>query len=304
MLRSMTGFVCQSLALSVDSGADCQVTISLKSLNSRFFEATCKLPTALSQYETDYGKLLKELLGRGQIYLTIQTNKPNLFQTQLTPDIKLVEAYLTAIKELKQQTAITGDLTVSQLLTIPNVFNATEAPLGDQIRDRIFAAVRELCHALNAEREREGQALAQDLLQITARMQAHMQQITQLFSTSFAQHKAQLQAKLAEQHKAAELLATTSSPAPYQNPDYLQYQLDKLDIHEEITRFNDHLKQLQAVIQNSNLAKGKQLDFTLQECMREINTLAAKANHAPISALAVEVKVEIEKAREQVQNVV
>ncbi|HLB40417.1 MAG TPA: YicC/YloC family endoribonuclease [Candidatus Babeliales bacterium] len=304
MLRSMTGFVSQNLALAVDSGEDCQVTINLKSLNSRFFEVTCKLPTALSAYETEYSKLLKELLGRGQIYLTIQTSKPNLLQTQLTPDLKLVQAYLAAIQTLKQHTAITGDLTVSQLLTIPNVFNVTEAPLGTQLRDRIFTTLRTLCQALNSEREREGQALAQDLLQITARIKTHMQQIAQLFNSSFAQHKAQLQAKLAEQQKQAELNGGNVQPLPGQNPDYLHYLLDKLDIHEELTRFNDHLQQLQAVIQNSNPAKGKQLDFTLQECMREINTLSAKANHAPISALAVEIKVEIEKAREQVQNVV
>ena len=121
------------------------------------------------------------------------------------------------------------------------------------------------------------------------------------FVKSFAKHKSDVKKKI-ELQEASNLESNNTNPVSNNN---LANFLDKLDIHEEITRFNDHLNNLILVINSlDKKTLGKQIDFILQECNREINTMSAKATNSLISSLAIEVKVEIEKAREQVQNIV
>src|SRR3990167_4804470 len=272
MMRSMTGFVCQNIAVEIDNGEHCMISISLKSLNSRFFEVTCKLPPALSQYETDFIKILKPNLLRGHVYLTIHTSKPNLFNGQITADTQLVQAYLAAVDTIKATNKITGELTIANLINLPGVFNSTENLIDSQIKEQIFSTVTQLCTNLNQERAREGSNL---------------------------QKLANFKANSSENNTSMGLM--TNGPI---TPEYLNYTLDKLDIHEELSRFADHAQNLIKVISSANVTKGKQIDFILQECTREINTMSAKANNSMISTLAIEIKVEIEKAREQVQNIV
>ncbi len=312
MMRSMTGFVCQNIAVEVDSGEHCMISISLKSLNSRFFEVTCKTPHALSQYETDFIKILKPSLLRGHVYLTIHTSKPSLFNGQITADTQLVQAYLNAVNNIKNINQIAGELTIDNLVNLPGVFSSTENLIDSQIKDQIFQTVQQLCLALNQERAREGASLQAELLKITQLMQTNLQTIEIEFQRSFEIQKDLIKAKVSENQKLAQiktdqsengLLIGQATMGPV-SPEYLNYTLDKLDIHEELSRFADHAQNLIKVINSANLTKGKQIDFILQECTREINTMSAKANNSIISALAIEIKVEIEKAREQVQNIV
>ncbi len=312
MMRSMTGFVCQNIAVEVDSGEQCMISISLKSLNSRFFEVTCKTPHALSQYETDFIKILKPSLLRGHVYLTIHTSKPSLFNGQITADTQLVQAYLNAVNNIKNINQIAGELTIDNLVNLPGVFSSTENLIDSQIKDQIFQTVQQLCLALNQERAREGASLQAELLKITQLMQTNLQTIEIEFQRSFEIQKDLIKAKVSENQKLAQiktdqsengLLIGQATMGPV-SPEYLNYTLDKLDIHEELSRFADHAQNLIKVINSANLTKGKQIDFILQECTREINTMSAKANNSIISALAIEIKVEIEKAREQVQNIV
>lgn len=312
MMRSMTGFVCQNIAVEVDSGEHCMISISLKSLNSRFFEVTCKTPHALSQYETDFIKILKPSLLRGHVYLTIHTSKPSLFNGQITADTQLVQAYLNAVNNIKNINQIAGELTIDNLVNLPGVFSSTENLIDTQIKDQIFQTVQQLCLALNQERAREGASLQAELLKITQLMQINLQTIEIEFQRSFEIQKDIIKAKVSENQKLAQIKTDQSENSSLigqatmgpVSPEYLNYTLDKLDIHEELSRFADHAQNLIKVINSANLTKGKQIDFILQECTREINTMSAKANNSIISALAIEIKVEIEKAREQVQNIV
>lgn len=307
MMRSMTGFVCQNIAIEIDNGEHCMISISLKSLNSRFFEVTCKLPPALSQYETDFIKILKPNLLRGHVYLTIHTSKPNLFNGQITADTQLVQAYLAAVNTIQETNKITGELTIANLINLPGVFNSTENLIDSQIKDQIFSTVTQLCTNLNQERAREGANLQAELLNIAQHMQTNLQAIESEFQRSFEIQKDLIKDKISELQKLAHAKSSNQENNPSMGPitpEYLNYTLDKLDIHEELSRFADHAQNLIKVISSANVTKGKQIDFILQECTREINTMSAKANNSMISTLAIEIKVEIEKAREQVQNIV
>lgn len=303
----MTGFVCQNIAVEVDSGEHCMISISLKSLNSRFFEVTCKTPHALSQYETDFIKILKPSLLRGHVYLTIHTSKPSLFNGTITADTQLVQAYLDAVNNIKAKHKISGELTIDNLINLPGVFSSTESLIDSQIKEQIFNTVMQLCTALNQERAREGSSLQAELLNIAQQMQTNLQTIESEFQRSFEIQKDLIKAKVAELQKAAHAKSNSSENSSTMGPitpEYLNYTLDKLDIHEELSRFADHAQNLIKVITSDSVTKGKQIDFILQECTREINTMSAKANNSIISALAIEIKVAIEKAREQVQNIV
>ncbi len=312
MMRSMTGFVCQNIAVEVDSGEHCMISISLKSLNSRFFEVTCKTPHALSQYETDFIKILKPSLLRGHVYLTIHTSKPSLFNGTITADTQLVQAYLDAVNNIKETNKIDGELTIDNLVNLPGVFSSTESLIDAQIKDQIFQTVNQLCVALNQERAREGSSLQAELLNIAQHMQTNLQTIESEFQRSFEIQKDIIKAKISELQKLAQAKISSSENSSNMgsittgpvSPEYLNYTLDKLDIHEELSRFADHAQNLIKVITSDSVTKGKQIDFILQECTREINTMSAKANNSIISALAIEIKVAIEKAREQVQNIV
>jgi uncharacterized protein (TIGR00255 family) len=297
MIRSMTGFAAKSLVFTLEDGSKAQVAISLKSLNSRFFEVTCRLPYPLSNLETDLTKLLKQHLYRGHIYFTINTNTPNAFKSVVEPSLSIVHEYLNAIEILKKDCKLEGSLTLDNILQLPNVFNLAEKSLDAASTELILKTTKQLIDDVIAAQEVEGKTLLEDIAQRIVIMQKEIDEIEQGSAHLMEAQKAKLHAALKEmgedEHKANDLHKNT-----------LYSLLDKMDIHEEIVRFKSHLKNLTGTLQSDVIEKGKRLDFTLQELAREINTIAAKCSDATIGSLAINVKVELEKAREQTQNIV
>lgn len=297
MIRSMTGFATKSLVFTLEDGSKAQVAISLKSLNSRFFEVTCRLPYPLSNLETDLTKLLKQHLYRGHIYFTINTNTPNAFKSVVEPSLSIVHEYLNAIEILKKDCKLEGSLTLDNVLQLPNVFNLAEKSLDAASTELILKTTKQLIDDVIASQEVEGKTLLEDIAQRITIMQNEIDEIEQSSAHLMEAQKAKLHEALKEmgedEHKANDLHKNT-----------LYSLLDKMDIHEEIVRFKSHLKNLTSTLQSDVIEKGKRLDFTLQELAREINTIAAKCSDATIGSLAINVKVELEKAREQTQNIV
>ena len=121
MIRSMTGFASKTVTLTLETHEKAHLTISLKSLNSRFFEATCKLHYQLNNLETEFLKILKNSLHRGHVYLIIHMDNQNLFKGAVAPSIKTIDGYVKAIDVIKQQFGIQGSLSVADLLLLPNL---------------------------------------------------------------------------------------------------------------------------------------------------------------------------------------
>jgi uncharacterized protein (TIGR00255 family) len=298
MIQSMTGFASKTLALTNATGEKTNISISLKTLNYRFFETTFKLPYLLSSLETKLIKICKQKLIRGHVYLTVHLSNPNLFRSGVQPALTIIQGYVDAINEIRERQSIIEAISLNHILQLPNVFVVEESDLDQEIEQSILAAIDELIEAVIAARKMEGESL---LLDLFARMDAMTEEINVIevaYKALISAHKEKIN-RIAQEVAAADETSQTVI-----RQEGLYALLDKMDIHEEIIRFKSHVSDMREQLVSQTPEKGKRLDFTLQELGREINTIAAKCSDATISKRAINAKVEIEKAREQVQNIV
>jgi len=296
-IASMTGFASKIFVLTAPSGERSTVSMNLKSLNSRFFEASVKLPIALSHLETTFTKQFKEKLLRGNIYCTVYLSNPNVFEGKIALATTVIDGYVHAIRQIQKTLNLSDEIKLDNILRLPNIFSKEEQQLDDQSIQQIMAAVAELIEGVMHERVAEGEKLATDLDNRIAIIKKEMALIAERAHVFVEECKQKVHATLQEIGADENLLADAQKSGLYT-------MLNKIDIHEEITRLNSHLENFLTILRQPDMEKGKRLDFTLQELGREINTITAKCSDSTISAHAINVKVEIEKMREQIQNIV
>ncbi len=296
MIQSMTGFASKSLVLENEE-TKIKLTLSLKSLNSRYFDVTSKLPFAFNQFETDFIRILKSKLNRGQIYFTIHLTDTNAFKISIEPATSTINGYVIAANKIKQKFNFKDEVSLSDILKLPNIFTIEEKGIEGQNKELIFTIFNELINDLIEERNKEGLSLQNDLEDRINSMKQKIDLIEKQSKIILEEYKEKISKKINE-------LKNLDNNISDQQLQTLFLTLDKMDIHEEIVRFKSHLHSITNLIFSSVIEKGKQLDFTLQELAREINTITSKTPSAQIIELAISIKVEIEKSREQVQNIV
>lgn len=296
MIRSMTGYAHKTVSLSHEKEKS-QVTITLKSLNSRYFETTYKVAYPLSSLETDISKKLKDALIRGHVYVTIHMSNQQLFKGSIEPATGTIEKYIAALKQIQKQFGLEGSLSLQSILDMPNIFNTEELQIDAQNKQLLLATLDETIAQLITQQEQEGAALLVDLHARLAIIRTQLESISHEAERLITTQKQKVTTLLQELVNDESKLADAKKNALYT-------MLDKVDIHEEITRFTSHLNNLDTLLASAEVEKGKRLDFTLQELSREINTMSAKCADALISGHAVNIKVELEKIREQAQNLV
>ena len=304
MIISMTGFSSRIITITQTPpmggpSQELYLTLSLKTLNSRFFETTCKLPYSLAFLETELIKYFKKRMVRGTVNFSLYLSSPAALTGTIEPALATIKGYIDSCSTIKKTFKLEGELSLPDLLALPNIFETREAPVDKELIEKIMAAIADLTDECVRTRLEEGKSLEKDLLERVAHAQAFMHELEPHTKTVIAQKKehlfATLKTLLQETHQEAISDAQTM---------YIYNQLERMDIHEEIVRFNNHLKSIKAIIASPEQESGKRLDFTLQELFREINTVASKCQDSFISNLAINIKVELEKAREQVQNIV
>jgi uncharacterized protein (TIGR00255 family) len=302
MLQSMTGFISKTLSLTLKD-EPVSITVIIKALNSRFFELTCKMPHGLAHLEQSIQKKLKEKLGRGSVSFTIYMSTLTPLTGTIHPSMRTIEEYLQSIKLIQKHFGKELDendqrISLKDLIQLPSVFEQPEAVLSKQSTDMLIDEIDKLIDALVIERKREGAALQKDL---ENRIQTLKITIKELIGRA----DVVLQKRREKLHQETlELLKSASPEAQEHHLQQMHAQLEKMDIHEEIVRFETHLQHLEEFINIQQAEKGKKIDFILQELFRETNTIAAKCLDAHLSALTITIKVELEKAREQAQNIV
>ncbi len=303
MIISMTGFSSRILTINKPGAASqpINLSLSLKTLNSRYFELNCKMPYSLSFLETELLKNFKAKLHRGTIQLGIHLSDPTALTGSIKPAISTARSYVDALEKIKKECAIAGDVTISDLITLPNIFETIETPLDKQVTDQIMTAIDQLVEECTKVRIVEGKALEKDLMNRISAMQKYLDELIPRAQVVMETKKEQLFATLKTALAEAGAGQSTITDAQV---SAISQQLDRIDIHEEIVRFKTHLKSLSAIISSPDIETGKKLDFTLQELFRETNTIASKCSDAQMSSLAIAIKVELEKAREQAQNIV
>lgn len=291
-IKSMTGF---GSAKGVTTGSYLEVNI--RSVNGRFLETRVHLPRELGGIESDIKKALSEAFQRGSVDVFVSRKsrgeKSNL---KLFLHEEMAQAWMTAAQRLQQLGSFADTIDLKTLLQLPEVVGFEEEVLSiEKDADEVRRLVKEACAACTQERQREGEALKQELLGILGRLQATVVEMNGLRDDVNRQLKEKMEARLKARWADLEM-----------DTQRLQQELallwDKSDITEEMGRLKEHLQHYSNLLQSGS-TQGKKLDFYTQELLREVNTIGSKSPMAQLTHLVVTAKTEIEKLREQVQNI-
>ena len=263
--------------------------VEIRSLNHRFMDITIKAPSYLSQYDVALRNMLKEKFQRGKFDVTVSTDNHRMAQVTINKD--MAGKIYTAFKEIQKELSIPGKLDINTLAGYRELLVEENAKYDI---DALYTAFREAVSCLEAMRTKEGGMLVEEQRQRAASLKATNDKIKSLMPSLIEQYKA----------KFSERLRLLLEPREIDNAKVIQEAsvvLEKLDISEEVHRIENHVQQLTETLKEGNVM-GRKLDFLLQEIGREVNTIAAKSGDYTISSLTVDMKLEIEKMREQVQN--
>ncbi len=296
MIVSMTGFASRTLHLKSATGETTELEIEIKTLNSRFFEPACKMPSNMSMYEMEIIQRLKKKLLRGRIFFTGGTQGYSSKLERMSYSSARVAEYVDAAKSIQKEHGLSDTISVNTIMGLPHVFSTERLPLSDDCVQQFFVEVDAAIDDVVTARTIEGTDLGKDLATRFSRSHDCLKEIQRVSKDVVEKCKEEIAKDLARVENG-ETEAKVVLSERYAH-------LDKVDIHEEVVRFESHLQRIDELIVADITEKGRKLDFTLQELMREINTITAKCSSFEISSQAVDIKVELEKAREQVQNVV
>lgn len=290
MLKSMTGFGRVEKTVT-----DKTFLIDIKSLNGKQFELNLKLPAFLKPFEFDIRKILSEKLGRGSVDCTISL-KDSGQAKPVSINTELAKAYFKPLAELSAELKLDTSTILNSLLKMPEVITPTGDTLTDgewnEFKNVLLAAIDDL----GIHRIDEGKSLETDLLNRISNISNYQDQVLKMEPLRQEKIKEGIK-KLLEDNVGKE------SYDPNRLEQELIYYIEKMDISEEQIRLKNHCDYFKQVLEEPGDSKGKKLSFILQEVGREINTTGSKAYDASIQKLVVLMKDELEKAKEQVLNV-
>ncbi|HYK03492.1 MAG TPA: YicC/YloC family endoribonuclease [Thermoanaerobaculia bacterium] len=295
MIQSMTGFGRASGALSARYFA----TVTTKSVNHRFLEVSVRLPEYMWDMEAPLRALASEFFSRGKVDLSIRVQRTQQPEYNVRINTQIANSVIPQLRSIAEELGLGSTMTGSDLMRIPDLLQveALDAEITDDEREGLNQLVRAAFTAMRELRAREGVSLRDD---IAARVQS-IRGLTGQLST----FRDQVRDELLASYKARvqELAAAANVEVSQERiAQEVVVMVEKGDIAEELTRLAHHLDQIEKAIGGKEAA-GKKLDFLSQETIREINTMGSKSRSAAIRTLVVELKTEVERIREQVQNV-
>jgi uncharacterized protein (TIGR00255 family) len=293
MIKSMTGF-----GKGEYSDAKRHITAEVRSVNHRYSDINVKMPRRYSFAEERMKRVVKESVSRGKLEISFQIE--NLTEEDVSVRLNTMAArqYVDNLNALKAEFGLEGDIDLKFLASLPDVMRAIpDIEDEEEIARSLEAALRNALVAYDAMRSAEGEKLAEDLSQRGRDIRGILEKIG-VRAPEVAKNYAD---KLKERIKE---LVSKEIQVP-EDRILLEAAIfaDKSNITEELVRLDSHMQQLDHILKRSDKADGKKLDFLVQEMNREANTIGSKANDMEITGLMLEIKSEIEKIREQVQNI-
>lgn len=295
MIHSMTGFGRAAGALSARYFA----TVTTKSVNHRFLEASVRLPEYMWDMEAPLRAIASEVFSRGKLDVSIRIQRTQQPDYNVRINTQIADTVIPQLRAIAEELGLGATLTGSDLMRVPDFLQveAIDAEIADDEREALVRLVREAFAQMRTMREREGESLRND---IATRMKSIRDLAEQL-----ARHRDDVRAELlaSYQQRVQEIAAMAGTDVAQDRiAQEVVIMVEKGDIAEELTRLGHHLDQTEKAI-GGREAAGKKLDFLSQEMLREINTMGSKSRSAAIRTLVVELKTELERIREQVQNV-
>ena len=293
MIKSMTGF-----GRSEYSDGKRNITVEIKSVNHRYSDISVKMPRRYGFAEDKVKNIVKSRLRRGKIDVSIMVENITENDINIKLNEPIARQYYENLKTLQSTIELCGDISLRLLATMPDVMKAIpDVDDEEEITGAILIPVEEAAANLENMRTIEGEKLAEDLLIKGENIKTLLDKIAERAPLVVVDYTAKLRERIAE------LLAGSAVVPEDRILTEAAIFADKCAIDEEITRLNSHLLQLKKIIGSDNEAEGKKLDFLVQEMNREANTIGSKANDITITNYMLEIKSEIEKIREQVQNI-
>ena len=291
MIKSMTGY---GKGESV-SEQGC-FTVEIRSVNHRYGEVSVKMPRGFLALEHDVKRAVSSLLKRGKIDIFIQWEEGAASAAVPQLDHQLARGYFESFNKLAGELGLLGQVPLSLVVSQKGVMKEQARETDEEAgHARLLEALQAALTAIDAMRCREGEALAVDLAERRTRIAAWVEQVRERSPQMVAEYRQKLKARLEQLLGDVEL-------EPARLAQEVAVMADRCDITEELVRLASHFVQFDETLRLKEPV-GRKLDFLMQEMNREVNTIGSKGNDAEIAALVIQVKAEMEKMREQVQNV-
>ena len=291
MVKSMTGF-----GRSVENIDGLNITVEIKSVNHRYFEFSSRLPRAYQFAEDALKALCQQSITRGKIELSVFVEDNTDKGTTIEINHQYAGAYINALKELAREYKIKDDLKLSAIADNPELLTVRKTALDDETVINAFCAVtKNALESYNAMREVEGEKLKADVLSRVDTILSKVEFIESRSPETVKAYRERIEEKMRE------LLGSAAVDEQRIITETAIFA-DKVAVDEETVRLRSHMSQLKNLL-NSDSATGKKIDFLIQEMNREANTIGSKSQNVEIAHTVVDIKAEIEKIREQIQNI-
>ncbi|MCH9024170.1 MAG: YicC family protein [candidate division Zixibacteria bacterium] len=290
-MNSMTGF---GKAEIKTKSVQCSAEIT--SFNNRFLELSIRLPRQISALEAPLRELISKKVSRGKVTVFVNYEKTGPNSTKYSINAEALEAYSSQLKKIKKKLGLKGEIEIGDLLSFPSICeppsNSTDVK---EIWPQVKKAVEQALGQLSKMRSIEGSALAKDMASRVGRTLNMLKAIKSASSNSAKNYRKKLSKRIEEVLANGKLDRTRLEQE-------VAILAEKADISEECTRFESHARQFGKTLKAKGEI-GKKLNFILQEMNREVNTMSSKCSEYAVAKVALEMKEEVEKLREQVQNV-
>ena len=291
MIRSMTGY-----GRAVETIDGREITAELRSVNNRYLDCTVKMPRLYAFAEDSVKTHVKSAFSRGKVDVFIAVNVMEDMQMRISVNHPVLEGYLSAMRSIASDYGVRDDISVTALSRLPDVFVVEKAEEDEEkLTQDILSVVDKALEKFTAMRTTEGAALEADLRGRAATILTLVEKVEQRSPVTLAEYRARLTEKMQE------VLQSTTIDEGRILQEAAIYA-DKIAVDEETVRLRSHLNQLETMLTNGG-AIGRKLDFLLQELNREANTIGSKGNDLEQARTVVEIKAELEKIREQTQNI-
>ena len=291
MVKSMTGY-----GRAVETVNGREFTVEIRSVNNRYLDCTVKLPRSVSFAEEDVKAAVKAAVSRGKVDVFISVRSETEADVQVTLNKPVLEGYLAAMRQMVSDYGVKDDISVSTLSRMSDVF-VVDKPKADedQLKADLLSVVEKALEAYDAMRVAEGLALENDLRSRAATILELVAQVEELNPKTVSDYRKRLEEKMREvlENKSIDESRILTEAAIF---------ADKVAVDEETVRLRSHLEQMDEML-SGNGGIGRKLDFLLQEMNREANTTGSKCSDVKVARIVVDIKAELEKIREQTQNI-
>ena len=291
MIASMTGY-----GRGVGSANDIEVTVEIRSVNNRFLDTVLKVPRSLANYEQQIRELIGKHIKRGRINVWISVSREDNGSSDAKLNQSLLKAYMNVSKQMKNDFGIQGNLDMNLLLALPDILEVVE---DDDADEKIWNCTKDVLskaiQGLQDMRLREGKELKKDFNDRINALDTIINSIEEITKNGPSEQLAKLKNRL-------EKILTNEPVDDGRLEMELALMSDKLDVTEECVRFHSHNKLFLEML-DAEESQGRKLNFLLQEMNREANTIGVKSASSEVSHLVVQIKEEVERVREQIQNI-